>query len=210
MSFLDGQGSGSEILADTIVGGNVAFVNGAARFYANLGSFTTSSETVVRGNLTITGTAASTINLGNSLPNGGLVVGKNLSITAGVGPCFLNLRKVQVSGSTILRLGDGYNGVNIDDSMFGESFRLTTGNGKNAVLLDTIAGSSGATRFCGPVMVNLGTGDDTLTLAGSVDMNQAVQILSAFVVHHGTGSDTLNANQSHEFFPFGTSIEWVA
>jgi hypothetical protein len=210
VSYLDGVEKGtSDVLADVVVGGNVTFAYGAASCTTVLDGNVTGLPTIVNGSLSITSTVAHAVELGIGLMNKGLVVGRSLSITGGAGFGFVNMNKLQVDGSATLRLGDGSNTVNINDSSFGGSFRLTTGALADVVNLDTITGGPAATTFRGPVLINLGAGNDTVNVAGLATINQAVEILGTFVVHHGTGSDVLNVNPSHEFFPFGTSIQWV-
>jgi hypothetical protein len=207
VSYLDGVGRSVDELEDTVVWGNVTFNHGAATILTDINSHYTGLPTVVSGNLTISSTVATAVYIGGIIGQG-LVVGKNLAIRGGAGTSSVSLDKLQVGGTTTLRFGDGDHDLSVENSVFGGSFSLTTGTGADEVKLETDDESQGTT-FRGRVAMNLGAGDDALTVVGAKDALQSVTSLSTFVVHHGTGSDTLVANPSRAFFPFGESIQWV-
>jgi len=209
VSFLDGDQFGASSLSDVEVGGDVTFAFGPGVFTANFDAFSVLQPVVVRGNLTVTGTGAGTVNLGEVYSSGGLVVGKALRVTTGSAADNVNMFNVEVGGATNLKLGDGDNNVTIDDSLFVGAFNLTTGAGGDTFQIDTKTTTTAATTFKRPVTIIEGAGVDNLTLAGGINFFQAVVVLSTFRVHHGSEADVFTPNAADLIFPFGTALEYV-
>jgi hypothetical protein len=207
VSYLDGDGN--DRLSDTDFRGNVTINAGTGKYFLDIDHLNTAAPTLVRGNLTVRGSGRCAVSAGTAAAAEGLSVGKNFTVVTGPEPDFVILNKVDVGGATRLSLGGGENTVAIDDSTFVGSFALTTGSGNDLVSLDATTASVAPTVFGGPVVINLVAGDDTVNRAGTSDPNQLLIVLSTFIMHHGLGNDTDNTSPTHEFYPFGTSIQWV-
>jgi hypothetical protein len=126
-------------------------------------------------------------------------------VTGGAGTDSVVLRAVQVGGRTRLSLGDGSNTVYADDSRFAGPFYLAGGRDADNVYLDTVASTTAATEFLGPVLMYLGAGDDSLTLAGTADVHQSVVVASTFVAHTGAGGFSISTS-SNVVFLFGIRL----
>jgi hypothetical protein len=197
-------------LFDVEVLGNLTWGLGTGTAAVGFDGFTTAQPTIVRGNLTVTGSGTTTVQAGKTFNSAGLVVGRNLTVSLGAGNDSLTLFKAQVGGASQFNLGAGTNAVKIDDTLFAGTLTLTAGAGNDTVNLDATPGTAGATTFERAVTMSLGAGDDTLNRAGSTDANQALIVLGSFVVHHGTGSNTMvTPDPGHESFPFHDDIQWV-
>lgn len=108
-------------------------------------------------------------------------VGGNLTLQGPVqGTATPTLDHVQVNGLTQITTGAGDDAVTVNDSIFAGAFLLFTGAGDDHV---TIQDQAGATTFGGPVQVNLGTGQNLLTLAPDVD--DVVHLNGAWSVFDG-------------------------
>ena len=205
VTYMDGSGSTIDGIWDTEILGNVTFNHSTGAFTTNFDGLATSVPVVIRGNLTMKGSGANTINVGTTNLKTGLDVGKSLTITTGSSVDKFITNKLQVGGATKLTLGNGANVANFDDSTFIGAFALTMGADYDTVSLDITAGSSSATIFEKPVSIKLGIGGNELRLAGSNDANQSLIIYSSFVINEPTIS-LMVQNSAQIFFPFGGKI----
>lgn len=205
---LDGNGNqNGDWLLEAEVGGSVAYSYGTGGGTVRLDANVTAVPEFVHGSVSVTGTGALTVTTAFTTALG-LVVGKNLTVTGGAAADRVTLYKATVNGTTSLNLGDGDNKVNIDNSLFVGSFKLTTGGGADTVQLETATGTNTGTTFDRAVTMSLGAGIDTLTLGGSNDANQALVFAGTFVAHHGADADTVT-KFGKDMYPFGGGLQWV-
>jgi hypothetical protein len=206
VSYVDGDVAAvPDKLMDVQVLGNVAFNHGRGDSETVIDGDLSALPAIVRGNLTFTGSGRSIIRH-NSPNTYGLVIGGDFRVTAGVGDDEVHLYRAEVSGQTVLALGDGNNIVSIDDTAFYGPVTITTGAGTDTVSLDTMAGTSAATKFERSIVIRLGAGNDAITLGGGNDAMQRLVAFGPFVIHHGAGSDNFNLFGPVEF-PLGGGIE---
>jgi hypothetical protein len=209
VTYLDGDVTAvPDELMDVQVLGNVTFNHGRGNSETVIDGDLSALSAIVRGNLTFTGSGRSIIRH-NSFPNTfGLIVGGDFRVTAGPGDDEVHLYRAEISGQTVLSLGDGKNIVSIDDSLFHGPVTITTGAGADTVSLDTIAGTTAPTTFERAVLIRLGAGNDTITVGGTSDAMQHLVVFAPFIIHHGTGADDFSHFGSEES-PLGWGIEYV-
>jgi hypothetical protein len=208
-------------LADADVRGNVRINHGSGATESEFDSYRVAQPLLIRGNLTLLGTGPSVITVGklNGTASGkGLIVGKNLTIVTGDQADTIDAYRLRVNGATLIQTGGGADTVTIDDSRFlGRSFlspfgfRLLTGAGNDTVNIETAPNTTAPTKIVGPTLVNLGSGDDTLTTGFGGDATRRVQLSLAGFLLGGPDSDTLNRFNlvSVLGFPIWTAFETV-
>jgi hypothetical protein len=168
----------------------------------------TTSPTIIRGSLTVKSKGATTVDVGTN-DKTGLIVGKKLTISGGDGGDAVTFNKLQVGGAVSVSVGNGANALKIDDSIFGGAFAFTDKLGKDTIDIETTTGTSLATIFEQPVGFHTGAQSSTTTLAGSTDSGQFLVIAHGFIIHTGPTLSMLNETLSHEWFPFGGSVQKV-
>jgi hypothetical protein len=89
----------------------------------------------------------------------GVVVGRDLVISAGSGANTLLIFESQVGRKTEINLGDGGNFMLVFHTTFGGKTEVTSGAGMDSFEIDS-------STFVGKTEINTGAGDDTLTLTG--------------------------------------------
>ena len=97
-----------------------------------------------------------------------------LTITGGSGEANVNLRKTRVYGTTYMSLGGGTDTVFIDDSRFGV-FTLLTGAGPDDVQMEQNDSLPSSTRFEKSVIIDMGSGNDNLSLGVPSSATRRVQ-----------------------------------
>lgn len=213
VTYLDGNTLGYDALADTEVLGNVTYNRGSGTFSTHMDGYVTKQPVLIHGNLTITGTGASSVAFGTNTGFGngsGLIVGKKFTLTSGGGTAeTLDFRNFQVGGNTSIKLGDGGNTVTIDDSEFDGTFTLMSRAGSDTVNIEATTGTTSATEFHKAVLIDLGTGNNATNLADNgnpPDAGQEVVAWSTFVIE-GSGSDSLFP--SNVLFPNGGFVNFT-
>ena len=188
---------------DTVVEGNVTFNHGTGAATTNFDGFEVDVPVEIGGNLTMTGTGVNTVTVGTEYLKTGLIVGKDLSITSGVGDNTLDFNRLQVTGTTKLKLGNGANTVTIDQSVFAGTFNLTTGTGGTDLDIECTGGDTTATVFNKSVVIALGDGMNYVYIA----LEYYVISLSTFDIT-GAGLSYIIA-PINIIFPFGGAIDFT-
>jgi hypothetical protein len=192
---------GVTTIADLEVRGNVTFNCGSSTAEIPFDGYAVAQPVLIHGNLTLNGTGPLIITVGFYEKGTGLVVGKKLAITTGVNADTLQFHRLRVNGRTLINTGGGVDTVTIDDSRFlgppptvfaPFAFRLLTGAGGDTVNIDTTAATSFTTQFGSTVQVNLGGGNDTLTLGAAGDATRQVELFHKASFLGGLDNDTLN------------------
>jgi hypothetical protein len=195
ISNRSGDSNKSDFISDVDVKGDLTLGLGSGRFTAAVGAFAVSQAPVIEGDLTVTGTGADDLILGQ--PGTGLRVDGRLIARLGSRGDGLDLNEVRVGAATSITTGAGNDSVFLDaasgsrgGSVFAGAFRLNTGGGTDQVAIDSNQ-VAGPTDFKGPVRVNLGAGADQLFLAtaGTVKFEAAVGLPVIF--DGGTGANTM-------------------
>ena len=207
VSYLDGPVA-ADVLLDADVGGDVTYSYAAVRSQLHFAGNQTFLPTIIRGNVTVSGTGGMYLDLGGGFWDTGAIIGKNFRVTGGPAADELELMRLTVHGTTTLALGGGNNAVTVDDSLFIGAFTLTTGAGVDTVKLDTKAGTAEGSTFHRPVRMSLGAGVDAVTLGGSSDANQAIVFAGGCLVRHGTDGES-PTRFGRELYPFGGDLQWV-
>jgi hypothetical protein len=135
--------------------------------------------------------------VGPSVVHGNLAV-----VQLGMGGTSTSVDDVSVTGQTVLMAVGGSNTIAIDNlvagSTFGGSVGIFMGGTNNLLEIDSHNTSGATTTFDGPVLADLGDGNDALILAqaGNVDFKMA----STFIGGAGTNHAFVN-NQNIEGVP---------
>lgn len=209
VTYLDGDGVLFDAIWDTEVRGNLTLNHGSGAFQTAFDGFQTFQPDLVRGNVTVTGTGANSLRVGEDVRGTGLVVGGRFALTSGgTAAATVTVNKLQVGGSTAISLGGGDNAVGIDESLFAGRFTLTTGAGNDTVNIETTAGTLAATVFERGALLSLGAGGNVLgmtaTLGGPVpDTGQVVVAWGTFIV---TGGAQLSESPN-VYFPDGGHLQ---
>lgn len=189
--------------------GNVSFSFGKSESLVYFGQYTAHGDVNIHGNLSIKGTSKVDLDIGTFYPAAGLKVGGNFSVTSGAAGDTHFINHLTVDGATKFKLGDGDNSVKIDGSTFEGAFSLTTGDGADDLLIETLDSTTTATTFKSPAVVKLGAGDDDTTLTGNMDDNQLIVVLRHLLIDSGTGADSLTEHLDHESYPIGGSKTYI-
>jgi len=200
---------GNDISVDNLTAKDVSIINGAGDNVVTFGAvglvnITTGSVSIRNGlgdnDVTINDTtifrdltiANGPTNTGNSITVGNLdsvTVGRNVTITDGSGDSTVTLNDLAITGSLSFR---GMAGM--DDLTLGSLFAVTgVTNIDTGADDDTVDILSGADLSTGKVTINLGAGDDNLTIAAA---GTAFNLLTPNFAFEGGlgGSDTLDTN----------------
>jgi hypothetical protein len=209
----DGNGAGFDGLWDKAVLGNVTLNHGPGTFDTRIDGFATHLPVYVRGNLSILGTGANSVDIGKGAQigtNTGLTVGGRFTVTSGGGAAeHLSAYNLHVGGSTALALNNGGNTVSIDDSVFDGRFALSSGAGFDTVSLETMSGTGAATTFRNAVTFNLGVGIDRInyvydgTNIASIDSGEAIVFWGLLTVR--THPEVF-LDRTSVFFPNGGQV----
>lgn len=197
------QGAGTvdyDGIWDYDVRGNVTFNHGNGTAATYFDGYSVNLPVLIRGNLTIVDHGQSLIDVGNQYLETGLIVGKNVTVVTSNEADTFNANELRVNGGTLIQTGGGIDTITIDDSRFlgfryGFSpfgFQLLTGAGNDVVNIETVAGTDSSTQFRGPVLVNLGGNDDTLTTGFAGDATRRVELFNLALLLGGPGIDTFN------------------
>jgi hypothetical protein len=213
VTYRDGNGAGYDGLWDTAVLGNVTFNHGPGAFVTRIDGFRTHLPVYVRGNLSVLGTGANSVDIGKGAQfgtNTGLTVGGRFTLRSGGGTAeHLTAFNLDVGGGTALALNNGGNTVSIDDSVFDGPFALSSGAGFDTVSLETTGGTSAATVFRRAVTINLGAGIDRInyvydgTNLASIDSGEAIVFWGPLTVRT---HPELFLDRTSVFFPNGGQV----
>jgi hypothetical protein len=206
VSYAGGPGMTEPMLVqDLEVEGSATFSYGSGlKVETDFDGYKSSLPDVIGGNLTIEGPGVSTVKVGTTNQQTGMMVEKNLILTnpaTGTVGDTLDFNRLQVFGLTKLNLDQGNNNVTIDQSIFGGAFALTAGNGINAFDLEMTAGDTTPSEFDSPVVVSLGGGKENVSDIGGANKMIA---LSTFEVK---GWHYIFNGIGMEIFPFGGGID---
>jgi hypothetical protein len=190
LAFGDFANDGEEVV-NAHVAGNVTMGLGSGVGNTALFGNGTSASSTSANNVIIMGSGAhDAVTVGPSVVHGDLAVA-----LMGQGGNSISVDGVSVTGDTALTALGGSNSITIDNlvpgSTFGGSVGIFTLGTNNLLEINSHSqGSSGTTTFDGPVLANLGAGNDTLVLAeaGKVDF----MVASAFIGGTGTNHDIVN------------------
>jgi hypothetical protein len=97
---------------------------------------------------------------------------------------------LQISGKTDVQMSNGTAGFMMTDTSIGGLFNLSTGNGDGTIIM------AGLIAFAKPVTIDLGGGDDDLTLGGD-GVRSVVTAKSTFSVDGGAGANTISNVKNH-------------
>ena len=97
---------------------------------------------------------------------------------------------LQVSGKTDVQMGNGTADFMMMDTSIGGLFNLSTGDGDGTISI------GGQITFAKAVTINLGAGDDDLTLGGD-GVRSVVTAKSTFSVDGGAGANTISNVKNH-------------
>ena len=210
LKILTGSGVGAVLfdsLGDWTIAGNLTFTGGG-----HLDSLikAPSAPLNVTGNVTIAlgNSSASTpqvIDFDSSSPATGVTVGGKLTVRGGDQVDNIRLFNVQVTGATLLDLGDGNDVMLIDFVRFGAAtFQL--GGGDDSVELESTNNGS-ATTFAGAFTFLGGSGNDLLSV-GIDSVDDFVTFSKAPVrLDGGVGLDSLHRQTVDNVFPANQPIE---
>lgn len=205
--FTHTSGAGFTGLWDVDVGGNVTLAVGSGSFTTSLDGYRTQVPVLIHGNLTITGSGANAVNLGQNLANVGVDVGRNLTVISGAGPDTVQAYRLRVGGATRIALGDGDTTTAIDDSVFAGTFTLTAGAGSDTLDIEPRTGTTGETLFHKAFLVRFGTGWSN-TMMNGFDVGQAVLFGATAVIHTGPDGGGLGTSGSRVVLPFGLEVQF--
>jgi hypothetical protein len=192
LAFGDVANDGEEVSNANIAGNVTMNLGSGAGNTALFGDGASASSTSAQ-NVTILGTGAhDAVTIGPSTVSGNLVVA-----LLGQGGNSISVDDTSVAGNTALTASGGGNSIAIDNqipgSTFGGSVTILTGGTNNILEINSHSqGSPGTTTFDGPVLADLGAGNDTLILAeaGKVDF----KVHSVFIGGTGTNEAFVNPN----------------
>jgi hypothetical protein len=190
LAFGDFANDGEEVV-NAHVAGNVMMDLGSSVGNTALFGNGTSASSTSANHVMITGSGAhDAVTVGPSVVHGDLAVA-----LLGQGGNSISVDDVSVTGDASLTALGGSNSIAIDNlvpgSTFGGSVGIFTGGTNNLLEINSHSqGSPGTTTFDGPVLANLGAGNDTLILAeaGKVDF----KVPSAFIGGTGTNHAIVN------------------
>lgn len=206
VTYLDGSINYDGIW-DTNVLGNVTLNHGSGAAHTHFDGYTVNEPVVIRGNLKITGTGATNIDVGLQYKGSGLIVSKAVTVTSKNGDTDVRLNKLQAGGAATFAYGSGTNITEIDDSIFAGTFKLTGGTGMDTINIETGPGTSLQTVFEKAVTVLTGAGTDSATFAGAMDGGQFLYAYRTFVTH---GLDATSIAPLHIVFPFGGHVQLLS
>jgi hypothetical protein len=192
---IGGAGSATAIGGGVLIslgeGGSIALVEGSelrvgGSIQINAGAGTDVTNILamdggtIAGNLTINqGTSTDQeVFVGTDTPARTLAIGGALSITSGDAASIhdgntVNLLSVSVALGTAIRTGAGADLIKVNDSIFGGSFTVATGDASDKIQIEQ-QGTSGTTRFRGTVRVSTGIGNDVVGVGNGTAANRAV------------------------------------
>lgn len=124
------------------------------------------------------------------------LVGGRLMVSGGAGVDAVTLEEVDVYYTTGMSLGAGSDLVKLDDTRFFTNFALSTGAGDDVIDIDRDNAFAGMTEFLADLAIYVGTGSDTLRIAGNVAQ-------TSVLVYGFVGGDLLSA----EVLDIGTNAE---
>jgi hypothetical protein len=190
LAFGDFANDGEEVV-NAQVAGHVTMILGSGEGNTALFGNGASASSTSAKNVFIKGTGAhDAVTVGPSVVQGNLAVA-----LLGQGGNSISLDSVSVNGATALTELGGGNSIAIDNlapgSTFGGLVGIFMGGTNNLLEINSHSqGSPGTTTFDGPVLADLGAGNDTLVLAeaGKVDF----EMPSAFVGGTGTNHAFVN------------------
>lgn len=170
-------------------------------------SFTSTGPSQIKGTASIRGGPAPD----TFTANANFRVGKSLSFTLGAGPDAVSLigsgGTATVGGALTMDTGSGIDAVYLERVGVTGSTLIRTGAGADAVVIQSDS------KFTGPVTIDLGTGDDSLTAATLGGSPGPVTFSAKAVVRLGGGNDSLTlgvagaANSKVVFGVAGTLID---
>lgn len=192
LAFGDVANAGEEVSNAHITGDVTMNLGSGAGNTALFGNGASASSTSAH-NVTILGSGAhDQVTVGPSTVSGSLYV----SLLSHGGNS-ISVDDVSVANNTVLMATGGGNSITIDNqtpgSTFGGTVMILTGGTNNILEINSHSqGASGTTTFDGPVLADLGDGNDTLILAeaGNVDF----MVPSAFIGGAGTNLAFVNQN----------------
>jgi hypothetical protein len=197
LAFGDVANDGEEVV-NAHVAGNVMMNLGSGAGNTALFGNGTSKTSTSANSVLITGSGAhDAVTVGPSIVHGNLAVA-----LLGMGGNSTSVDDVSVTGQTVLMAVGSANTIAIDNitagSTFGGSVGIFMGGTNNLLEINSHNTSSATTTFDGPVLADLGDGNDTLILAeaGNVDFKMA----STFIGGTGTNHAFVN-NQNIEGVP---------
>jgi hypothetical protein len=178
----------SAALGSFVVGGTSATITGALKVVSAVQAqvnFGTTAVSEVTGDLTVNGGW-----YGNLFTtNAQFRAGRNVTLTLGDGTNAVALgdgsAPVTISGNLTVQAGGGDDTVTLKNVAVSGATTVATGAGKDALTIDL------GSRFGGAFRADLGTGDDTISVAQDATATAAVTFVGRAAVRAGAGNDTL-------------------
>ncbi|WP_254511738.1 hypothetical protein [Anatilimnocola floriformis] len=122
----------------------------------------------------------------DNLFGGTTLIRSSLTVTS-QGNTTINTAGLDVSGATLLTLGDGTDLIQLDNSRFRSVVTISTGGGRDRVLLERGFNDGIGLHFDSVVSIDLGAGDDELAVGRSA-MDFAT--FASLIANGGAGTDT--------------------
>ena len=111
---------------------------------------------------------------------------------------------LDVRGATVVSTGEGDDLIQLDNSRFRSTVSVSTAGGNDFVNVENGNQNDGiGTRFDGLVSMDLGAGNDTITIG--FDANDFVTFTNRVIVNGGLGTDTLT-NSAFNVFAFAPTV----
>lgn len=192
LNFKGGNGFNGAFFSAT--SGNLSSVNftgGTGGDLLDLGGVGTTGLAIQGNVVTNMGTGSSILSTQNVLIYGNLL---HANAAALGGNDFTDIKNTKILGSaTINSTGTANSFLNFNDSSVRSAFTLNSGAGDDILSLDTLGGTSSGSLFGGPVMINMGAGNDTFSAgANPLSLNALNSFGSTLKIDGGAGNDTAN------------------
>ena len=197
----DGAGGSTIALNGLSVGGNLAITNGAGN--DTIAFDNTIFQESFGGNVTINnGAGANVVSFVGKSATEQTRINGNLTISGTTGADVVVLRDLMIGGATNVSTGANNDTVVINDDTFTGNAKFDLGADNDTLVIDTDNSQPGRTEFLGSLTMNLGSGTDTLQVAGNVPAT-TVLVYGALSGDFRTAAEAslITANAIHVGFP---------